>query len=371
MSGALDDIVVADFTRILAGPYCTMLLADMGARVIKIERPAGGDDTRGWGPPFDAQGRATYFESVNRNKESVALDLATDRGRKAAREIALSADIVVENFAPGTMARFGLDPNALRSLKPSLIYCSITGFGAGAGADLPGYDPVVQAVGGLMSITGPDAEHPSKVGVALVDVIAGLHAGMGILAALHHRDRTGQGQSVSVNLLQSLLSALANQAQGHVSAGVVPQMLGNQHPSIAPFETFRAADRTVMVCAGNDRQFQALCRTLGAPDLGTDRRFRANRDRVARRDDLVQELAPLIAAWPAADLVDALTRGGVPVGPVNSVAEAFELAEVLGLSPVATLTDPDGTPRPQVASPIDFSATPWSYRTPPPDQPGT
>ncbi len=369
MTGALDGIVIADFSRILAGPYCTMLLADLGAEVIKVERPGTGDDTRHWGPPFDDRGRATYFESVNRNKTSVALDLATRDGRASARSLALRSDVVIENFAPGTMARYGLGYDELRSLRPQLVYCSISGFGAGSGAGMPGYDPVVQAVGGLMSITGPDAAHPSKAGVALVDIIAGLHAGMGILAALRHRDITGQGQIVEVNLLQSLLSALANQAQAHVGAGVVPHMRGNEHPSIAPFETFATADRQIMICAGNDRQFAALCTVIGDPELASDERFQTNAARVSHRPELVTSLEQILASRPAATWLAELTQAGVPAGPVNTIAEAFDLAADLGLDPVVELVDSLGDVRPQVAHPVRYSRTPARYDTPPPDLP--
>lgn len=369
MAGALDGVTIADFTRILAGPYCTMLLADLGAQVVKVERPGTGDDTRHWGPPFDSSGRATYFESVNRNKSSIALDLGTDGGRAAARSLALASDVVIENFAPGTMSRFGLGYEQLRSEKPALIYCSITGFGAGPGAGMPGYDPVVQAVGGLMSITGPDPDHPSKAGVALVDIIAGLHAGMAVLAALRHRDTTGRGQLLEVNLLQSLLSALVNQAQAHIGAGVVPHMRGNEHPSIAPFETFATADRQIMICAGNDRQFAALCSVIDEPGLATDERFRSNAARVDHRPELVAALGMRLNTRTAEAWLTALAEAGVPAGPVNTIAEAFSLADDLALQPVVHITDPTGEVRPQVAHPVRYSDTPPRYDTAPPDLP--
>lgn len=367
MAGALDGVVIADFTRILAGPYCTMLLADLGAEVIKVERPAGGDDTRSWGPPFDPAGRATYFRSVNRNKTAISLDLGSETGRARARELALAADVLVENFTPGTMARFGCGYEELRKTNPGLIYCAITGFGTGPGASLPGYDPVVQAMGGLMDITGPPGQ-PSKTGVALVDIIAGLHAGMGILAALHHRDRTGVGQLVEVNLLQSLLSALTNQAQAFLEGGVLPQSVGNQHPSIAPFETFATADRPIMICAGNDRQFVALCETVGHRDLAHDPRFRSNADRVAHRPDLLCELEPALRQRPAQAWLADLAAAGVPSGPVNTLPEAFALAESLDLHPVVEVAEGTGTHR-AVAHPIRLSATPPRYDAPPPPAP--
>lgn len=253
--GALDGIVVADFTRVLAGPYATMMLADMGAEVVKIERPGTGDDTRAWGPPYDDAGSATYFNSVNRNKTSVVLDLASEQGRAEARRIVARADIVVENFRAGTMERLGLGYDDLLDVNPGLIYCSVTGFGSGDGAALPGYDLLVQAVGGLMSITGPEAGTPTKVGVAVVDVLTGLHALAGILAALHHRQRTGEGQRVETNLLAALLSSLVNQGSAYLGAGVVPGILGNRHPSIAPYEVFPTKDRPLALAVGNDKQF--------------------------------------------------------------------------------------------------------------------
>ena len=366
--GALSDILVADFTRVLAGPYATMLLADLGARVVKIERPMTGDDTRSWGPPFDTAGRATYFRSVNRNKTSVALDLDTTEGAAAARQLAADADVVIENFTPGTMEHFGCGYQDLAAGNPGLIYCSITGFGDGAGAELPGYDPVVQAVGGLMSVTGPPGV-PSKTGVALVDIIAGLHAGFGILAALHHRDTTGIGQRVDVTLLQSLLSALTNQAQAFVEGGTVPGLIGNSHPSIAPFETFPTADRTIMVCAGNDRQFRSLCEVVGCPGLADDDRFRHNADRVAHRAELTEALTDALRLRPAHAWLVELAAARVPAGRVNSIDEAVELAESLGLSPVVDI-EREGDHHRAVAHPVRFSRTPPRYDLPPPPPPG-
>ncbi len=262
---ALAPLRVVDFSRILAGPFATMMLADLGADVTKVERPGSGDDTRTWGPPFDDAGRATYFQAVNRNKRSVALDLADPAGRERAAELVAGADVVVENFRPGTMARLGLDYESVRETNPGLVYCSITGFGSGAGAELPGYDLLVQALGGLMSITGEPEGEPQKVGVALVDVLAGLFASVGILAAVRHRDRTGEGQLVEVDLLSSLLAALVNQASAHTLTGAVPARMGNAHPSIAPYELFQAADRELVLAVGNDAQFARLCATLGRP----------------------------------------------------------------------------------------------------------
>lgn len=265
----LSGLLVADFGRVLAAPYATMLLADLGADVVKVEQPGTGDDTRAWGPPH-ARGEATYFLSVNRNKRSITLDLRDPADHARAVELVRRADVLVENFRPGTMAKHGLDYERARLLNPRLVYCSITGFGSGPGAALPGYDLLVQAVGGLMSVTGPEPGRPVKAGVALVDVLTGLHAAVGVLAALRERDATGVGQSVDVNLLSTLLSSLVNQSAGYTLAGVVPGILGNRHPSIAPYEVFAAADRPVVVAVGNDRQFAALCHGLDAPQLAAD-----------------------------------------------------------------------------------------------------
>ncbi|MGN9841120.1 CaiB/BaiF CoA transferase family protein [Nonomuraea sp. H19] len=388
MSGALSGLLIADFSRVLAGPYATMLLADLGAEVVKVERPGTGDDTRAWGPPYAAGGEATYFLGVNRNKRSIALDLRADV--EVARALAARADVVVENFRPGTMDRLGLGYEALRELNPGLIYCSITGFGSGAGAGLPGYDLIAQAVGGLMSVTGEPDGPGTKAGVALVDVITGLHAALGILAALHHRDRTGaggrvpdgggrvpdgggrvpdggervsgEGQHVEVSLLSSLLSALTNHASAYAAAGVVPRAMGNRHPSIVPYEVFEAADRPLVIAAGNDRQFQALCTALDRPDLAADARYAANAGRVTARAGLVAELNAALRRRTADEWFEVLTAAGVPCGPINDLAAAFALAEDLGLEPAVKVGGVG-----QVANPIRLSATPPSYRHPPPD----
>ncbi|MBM7503386.1 CaiB/BaiF CoA transferase family protein [Agromyces aurantiacus] len=365
-TGPLAGVRVADFSRVLAGPYATMLLADFGADVIKVESPAG-DDTRQWLPPVDAAGRSTYFGGVNRNKRSVVLDLTDDAGLAEARRLAASADVVIENFRPGVMARFGLDYDRVRARNPGVVYCSITGFGTGEGAALAGYDLLVQAVGGLMSITGDPDGDPTKVGVALVDVLTGQNALAGILLALRERDRTGEGQLVEVTLLQSLLSALTNQASSTLATGVPPRRLGNQHPSIAPYAVFRAADRDLVIAVGNDRQFRALARVLGAPALADDARYATNTDRVAHRDELRAELEQALAAASARQWVDELTDAGVPAGLVNDVAEAIDFAEGLGLAPVAEVATADAAASHRsVANPIGLAATPPQYRTAPP-----
>lgn len=366
MTASLDNLRLVDFTRVLAGPFATMLLADLGADVTKIERPATGDDTRAWGPPYDARGESTYFQSVNRNKASVVLDLDDPADLEKARLLACTADVVVENFRPGVMDAFGLGYDDLCSSNPSLVYCSITGFGRGEGAALPGYDLLIQAVGGLMSITGaPDGE-PQKVGVALVDVLAGLFSTVGILAALRHRDRTGSGQRVDVNLLSSLLAALTNQGTGFTAGGVVPTRMGNQHPSIAPYELIATAEGDLVVAVGNDRQFQAMCRVLGNPELAADLRFATNASRVSNREDLRKILERLLSGRAAPAWANDLADHGVPAGVVNDVAAAFRLATELGLDPVVQLPRRDGTAVTLTSNPIGMSLTPPTYRSAPP-----
>ncbi|MHB8394585.1 MAG: CaiB/BaiF CoA transferase family protein [Candidatus Dormibacteria bacterium] len=360
--GPLTGLVVADFSRILAGPYLTMLLADLGADVVKVERPQTGDDARQWGPPWSADGRSTYFLSVNRNKRSVELDLTDPGDLELARRLCERADVIVENFRPGTMAKYGLDEGALRGRNPGVVYCSISGFGSGAGATLQGYDLLVQAVGGLMSVTGPDAGTPTKVGVAMVDVLTGLHGAVGVLAALRERERTGQGQLVSVNLLSTLLSSLVNHASGLLMAGVMPQPMGNRHPSVAPYELLRAQDRPLAVAVGNDRQFAALCAALERPQLATDPRFTSNPLRVGNRDALVQELESSLSSLPARRWVARLQPMGIPCGVVNDVGEALELAGELGLRPVVDLLRQDGGADRAIADPISLSGSPVGYQ---------
>jgi len=374
MSSALHDLRILDFSRVLAGPFATMMLADLGATVLKVERggPDGaGDDTRAWGPPHDDAGEATYFQAVNRNKTSVVLDLRDDGDRDHARRLAGEADVIVENFRPGVMDGLGLGYDALAADRPGLVYCSITGFGRGAGAALPGYDLLLQAVGGLMSVTGePDGE-PQKVGVALVDVLAGLFATVGILAALRHREETGQGQRVEVDLLSSLLAALVNQASAFTAGGTVARRMGNQHPSIAPYALYPTAGGDLVLAVGTDRQFGALCAVLGRDALATDPRFADNGARVAHRDALRDALVAALATRPAAEWAALLTAARVPAGVVNDVGEAFALAGALGLDPVVALPRPGGGEIALARNPIGLSRTPPAYRSaPPPFAPG-
>ena len=365
--GALRGVRIADFSRVLAGPYATMLLGDMGAHVIKIERPGLGDDTRSWGPPYDAEGRATYFQSVNRNKEGVAADLSTDVGRAKALTIISESDVLVENFGVGVMEKFGLGYQQIREEFPYLIYCSITGFGSSEeGKKLPGYDLLVQAMSGLMSITGSDSDHPTKVGVALVDVVAGLHTALGITAALVYRGENGHGQKVEINLLSSILSGMVNQSGAYAGAGVIPQSMGNAHPSISPYEAYKTKDKQIVIAVGNDGQFANLCVVLGAP-FATNSKFATNPDRVKNRVELGELMTSILVTKGGDEWVTAFNKAGVPAGPINNIEQAIQLAERLELDPIITIKDSrDGSTSKTIANPIKFSETPVNYRYGPP-----
>jgi crotonobetainyl-CoA:carnitine CoA-transferase CaiB-like acyl-CoA transferase len=364
---ALEGVLVADFSRVLAGPLATMALGDLGATVIKVERPGAGDETRGWVPPASPDGTATYFQAVNRNKRSIALDLTAPEELTMAHRLVERADVVVENFLPGTMARFGLDYASLAASRPDLVYASVSGFGPHSSA--AGYDFLIQAMGGLMSVTGASDGEPTKVGVALVDVLAGQNVLAGILAALYHRERTGAGQHIQVSLLGSVLAGLVNQASAYLNAGLTPQRMGNLHPSIAPYQTLRTADRPIAVAVGNDAQFRRLTAVVFGPDEPADPRFATNHLRVRHHDALTAGLESVLTQRPAAHWLPLLAQAGIPSGPINTIPEAFELAASLGLETVVPAV---GEVR-SVASPIGMSQTPPSYRLPPPslDEHGT
>lgn len=352
----LDGLVVADLSRVLAGPTAAVMLADLGARVIKVERPEVGDDTRQWGPPW-AGSSSSYFESANRSKESIALDFGDEGDLRIARALVDRADIVIENYRSGALERYGLDATSVGERNPRVVYASVTGFGSGAGAELPGYDFLVQAVGGLMSITGePDGRPggaPMKVGVAVIDLLAGKDVVMGVLAALVQRERTGRGQRIEVNLLSSAVASLANQASSFLATGTPPGRLGNHHPSIAPYGAFRAVDGLVAIAVGNDRQWALLTEAIGAPELATDERFATNAARVGHRDAVVAELEQRLASDPVTTWVDRLTSAGIPAGKVNDVGEALALATGLGLDPTADV-GPDHPA--QLRHPVRYSA---------------
>jgi crotonobetainyl-CoA:carnitine CoA-transferase CaiB-like acyl-CoA transferase len=357
---ALDGIAVVDFSRVLAGPLVGMTLGDLGADVVKVESP-GGDDTRQWLPPTDAQGRASYHHAANRNKRSVALDLKVEPDLELARQLCERADVVVSNFKPGTLERFGLDYERIAAVNPQVVYCEISGFGERGGRELPGYDPLVQAVGGLMSITGPPGT-PSKAGVAIVDVVTALYATVAVLAALYARRELGKGQRVTIDLLHANLAMLANQSAGYLASGRAPESLGNIHPSIEPFATYRAGDGDLMIGAGNDAQFARLASAIGAPELATDARFETNTQRVANRVELRSELEARLETRTRAAWRDVLLEAGVPAGPVQTIDEAFSLAGALGLDAV---DDTDGVRT--VSFPAHLSETPATVRRRPPD----
>ena len=363
VTGPLAGIVIADFSRVLAGPYCTMLLADMGATVIKVESPSG-DETREWKPPV-FEGQSTYYLSINRNKRSIALDFGAASDIETARDIAASADVVIENFKPGGLDRFGLDYASIAELNPAVIYASITGFGTAGGAALPGYDLLVQAMSGLMSLTG-DPEFPGyRSGVAVFDVITGLHAAIGVLSALHERSQSGRGQRIEVNLMSSALSGMVNQTAGFLLSGNVPTRMGNEHPSIYPYEPLPTADGEIILAIGNDRQFLSLCGVLGVPHLATDPRFGTPPDRSHNRKALRPLLVDLLATRPASDWFDIFTQAGLPCAPINDVRGGIEFAERIGLEPVVQVGAGEGAIA-GVRNPITFSETPASYDLVPP-----
>jgi crotonobetainyl-CoA:carnitine CoA-transferase CaiB-like acyl-CoA transferase len=358
-SGPLSGLVVADFSRVLAGPYCTMLLADLGADVIKVESPAG-DDTRHWVPP-KRDNTGTYFLAINRNKRSIVLDLSDDGDRDVAHRLTQRADVLIQNFKPGGLAKFGLDYDSVRRRRPDIVYCSISGFGAGKGAELPGYDLLAQAVSGLMSLTGSPDGPPYRAGISVFDVMMGMQSAIGILSALHHRDRTGRGQHIETNLLSTALSTLVNQSMAYVAGGVVPNRMGNAHLSLFPYEPLPTGDGELIVIAGNDAQFRRLAAALGIPEVADDERFATVGARNDNRDQLRPVLLERLATRTAQEWFDTLTAAGIPCGPINDVRGGIELATELGLEPVV-LTG--GVPT--VRNPIRMSETPPRYDLAPP-----
>ncbi|MEJ3652937.1 CoA transferase [Actinomycetes bacterium KLBMP 9759] len=362
--GPLTGVLVADFSRVLAGPYATMLLADMGAEVVKVEGP-GGDETRTWMPPT-RDDISTYYLGVNRGKRSIALDLRDAADAAVGRELARRADVLIENFKPGGLARFGLDYDAVSAANPGAVYASITGFGRGAGAHVPGYDLMVQAISGLMSLTGDPDGPPYRAGISVFDVMAGNHAVIGILAALRHRDATGEGQHVEVNLLSSALTGLVNHSSAYVAADVVPYRMGNAHPSVFPYEPLPTADHDLIIAAANDGQFRKLCDVLGLPDVPQDPRFAHNVDRTRNRDELRPVLERRLATRGAVEWFEALSAVGVPCGPINTIDGGFAMAERFGLDPVVEVGEGERAV-PTTRHPIRFSATPVAYRLPPPE----
>lgn len=372
-SGPLAHVRVLDLSRVLAGPWASQVLADLGAEVIKVERPGAGDDTRGWGPPFlrDAAGRPTsesaYFLSANRSKRSVTIDLAHPEGQELVRRLARQSDILLENYKVGGLSRYGLAWEQLREVNPRLVYCSITGFGqTGPYRHRAGYDFLLQGMGGLMSITGEPGGSPMKVGVAIVDVLTGMYAATAALAALAHRERTGEGQQVDLALLDVQVAMLANQAQSYLTAGVAPTRLGNAHPSIVPYQAFATADGHIVVAVGNDGQFARLCEVAGRPELAADPRFAKNAGRVAHREALIPILAALFATRSSTTWIAQLEEAGVPCGPINDLAQVFDDPQVRHRGMRREVEHPLAGTTAIGASPIRLGGTPLGPPSAPP-----
>ncbi len=363
MTGAFTGLRVLDLTRVLAGPWATQMMADFGAEVIKIEKPGEGDDTRGWGPPFvtnpdGSRGDAAYFQSANRGKRSVCIDMATAEGQGLLRQLAAKSDVVIENFKVGGLKKYGLDYASLKAINPKLIYCSITGFGqTGPYANRAGYDFMIQGMAGVMSVTGSADGEPQKMGVAFSDVFAGLHAVIGVQAALYHRERTGEGQYIDISLLNSQVSVLANQALNYLVGHKVPQRLGNAHPNIVPYQTFETADGHIIIAVGNDRQYTEFCRIIGAENLSTGE-YTTNQGRVENRATLIPLLQPFLKVRSTAEWVNAFEAGSVPCGPINSIDQVFENPQVASRGLKLDLKRDDGLSVPGVANPVVFSETP-------------
>lgn len=371
---ALAGIRVLDLSRVLAGPWSTQILADLGADVVKVEAPGRGDDTRAWGPPFlkgpdgeDEIGTSAYYLAANRNKRSIAVDFADPAGAALLRELAAKADIVIENFKVGGLSKYGLDWESLRAVKPNLVYCSVTGFGqTGPYASRGGYDFVAQGMGGFMAITGEEGGQPLRAGVAMADVTTGLYATISILAALRHAERTGEGQQIDISLLDTQIACLANQAMNWLVGGVDPGRLGNRHPTVVPYKTFEVADGTIIIAIGNDGQFRAFCTLMDVPHLAQDERFVTARARLLNRDAIEAEVQRLVANEPGLPLIDRLAAAGVPAGPVNKVSEVFADPFITARNVVHAFVRADGAHIPSVAFPGKLSVTPATMRRPPP-----
>ncbi|MCW3987171.1 CoA transferase [Candidatus Bathyarchaeota archaeon] len=366
MKQVLEGIKVLDLTRFLAGPYCSMILADLGAEVIKVERPGTGDGSRQWGPPF-IQGESAYFLSINRNKKSITLNLQSEKGKTILHKMAASCDILIENFRPGTAQRLGADYATLSKINPKLIYCSISGFGQdGPYRRKPSYDIVAQAMGGLMSLTGEKGRPPVKIGVAISDIFAGMFATIGILGAVVTRNKMGRGQMIDVSLLDGIVSILSHQAGNFLASGVNPERLGSAHPTIAPYQAFKASDSYFVVAVGNDSLWKRFCQGLGLNELMKDTRFATNPDRVKNRDELTQILENLFLMKTSREWVELIEAAGVPCGPVLSLSEVFEDPQILHRRMVEEIQHPKAGKIKVLGVPIKMSDTPASIRTPPP-----
>ncbi len=362
----LDGVRVVDLTRVLAGPYCTMMLADMGADVIKIEMPGRGDDSRAWGPPW-AGTESAYYLSANRNKRSITLNFRTEGGRRVLLDLVRRADVFIENFIPGTLDRLGLGYNDLKQVNPGLVYCSVSGYGYdGPYATRPGYDFIAQAEGGIMSVTGEPEGPPMKVGVAIADITTGMFAAAAILAALRHRDRTGQGQRVEVSLLESVVGWLANVAMNYLVSGELPRRYGNAHPNVVPYQAFATTDGWVAIGVGNDAQFRRFCDVIGRPELADDPRFKTNSDRVINRDALIPILEAVFKTRTTDEWIEALTAAELPCGPINTLDRVFQHPQVLHRRMVEEIEHPTAGRIKLVGIPYKFSETPLAIRRHPP-----
>ena len=369
LSGPLAGIKVLDLSRVLAGPWSGQMLGDLGADVIKVEQPGQGDDTRKWGPPFLADGSrdSAYYLCANRNKRSVAIDLSRPEGQDLVRQLAAQADIVLENFRVGGLAKYGLDYASLKAVKPDLIYCSITGFGqTGPEKDKGGYDFLIQGMSGLMSVTGDADGHPLKVGIPVSDLTTGLYATISILAALQHRNRTGEGQHIDLALLDAQMALLANQGSNWLNGGAEPRRMGNQHPTIVPYQDFACADGDIIIALGNDRQFRDLVHVLGLPDMAEDPRFALSADRSDNREAMFARINPAIAQWKSDELLAALEAAKLPCGKINTVPQALVQPQTVARELVQEISRDDGTPVRFVGFPAKLSASPASYRLAPP-----
>ncbi len=370
--GALSGVRVLDLTRVLAGPWCTQNLADLGAEVIKVERPGSGDDTRAWGPPYlGDSGAAAYFLTANRGKKSMTLDIASPEGQETIRQLVQKCDVLVENFKAGQLAKYGLDYESLKKLKPDLIFCSITGFGqTGPWSHRPGYDLIVQGMSGFMSVTGERDDlpggGPQKAGVPVADLFTGMYATVAIVSALFHRQRTGIGQAIDIALLDVMVAAMANMNSNYLTSGIAPKRLGNVHPNVAPYQTFACSDGFIIVAVGNDTQFRKFCTATGCGSLADDARFASNSDRLRNRDELVERLEQAMRQRKRSEWIAALEEAGVPCGPINTLDEVFENPQIKARGMRVDLPHPSGLIAPLVANPIKMSVTPPRYILPPP-----
>jgi len=373
MAGPLTGFRVLDLSRILAGPWASQMLADLGAEVIKIERPGSGDDTRGWGPPYmpdqsgDATGEAAYFHAANRGKQSVCIDMSQPAGQQLIHQLAAHCDVFIENFKVGGLKKYGLDYQSMQRINPRLVYCSITGFGqSGPYAGRAGYDFMIQAIGGMMSVTGEADGQPMKIGVALADILTGLYAANAIQAALIHQQKTGAGQYIDMALLDVQVATLANQAMNFLASGVSPRRRGNSHPNIVPYQAFQTRDGHIILAIGNDAQFERFCKLAGGGELAADARFRSNSDRVRYRDLLVPQVAAIMLQKSSADWLVALNAEGIPCGPINDIEQVFADPQVRHRGLQLELDHPDAGKVASVANPIKMSLTPVQYDRAPP-----